>query len=299
MSRPLVIYHAGCRDGWAAAFVAHAYYHGAADFFAAYYGQEPPPVTHGQRVFLLDFCYKRDVLVALAKRCDLAVLDHHKTAQADVDGLSRHLLEVVFDMDRSGAGIAWDYFYGGDKHDGFVLGRPIGDVLRPWWVNYVEDRDLWRWALPDSRLVNAYLGALPFTFDGWREGVSISLDQAKTMGRAIDQKVGQYVAEVSKNAAWGFVYDTTGASLFGEAVPIVNVPQCDVSEVLEFLMSEHDVDSAVAWWQRADGLFQYSLRSTERSRLDVSALAKRCGGGGHRQAAGFQTPQLVHARNGR
>ncbi|HEY6554426.1 MAG TPA: phosphohydrolase, partial [Vicinamibacteria bacterium] len=42
----------------------------------------------------------------------------------------------------------------------------------------------------------------------------------------------------------------------------------------------------VGWWRRADGLFQYSLRS--RGEFDVSAVAMGYGGGGHRNAAGFQ-----------
>ena len=46
----------------------------------------------------------------------------------------------------------------------------------------------------------------------------------------------------------------------------------------------------VEWW-RGHGVFNYSLRS--KGDFDVSELAKRHGGGGHKNAAGFQSPALL------
>ena len=73
------------------------------------------------------------------------VLDHHATAAEDLAGLPF----VTIDLDRSGAVLAWEHFH---------PGRPVPLLLR-----YVQDRDLWRWALPRSREVNA---APPFTILG-------------------------------------------------------------------------------------------------------------------------------------
>lgn len=297
---PVVIYHGGCRDGWAAAAIAHRYFKGHAVFHAGYYGQLPPlEIVYGSAVYILDFSYPLAELRQLALAASkLVILDHHKTAQADLEWLQHPTpeqfevwmteMEVIFDMERSGAGIAWDYFF--ERHTPRY--QP-----RPWWVDYVEDRDLWRWALRDSKLINAYLGALPFEFHGWAEGVGVSPEHAVTMGRAIELKVHQYVAEVAKNVRFGNLYGAPGVDfapspVFDEAVPIVNAPQCDVSELLDFLMDAEDQTIAVAWWQRADGLYQYGLRS--RGDLDVSAVARRFGGGGHKNAAGFQVAYPVH-----
>ncbi len=46
---------------------------------------------------------------------------------------------------------------------------------------------------------------------------------------------------------------------------------------------------AGTWLRRADGFIQWSLRS-EDAREDVAEIAKKFGGGGHRNAAGFQVP---------
>jgi hypothetical protein len=47
----------------------------------------------------------------------------------------------------------------------------------------------------------------------------------------------------------------------------------------------------VVWFVRSDGKYQYSLRS--EGDFDVSAIAKSFGGGGHKNAAGFEADELV------
>ncbi len=45
---------------------------------------------------------------------------------------------------------------------------------------------------------------------------------------------------------------------------------------------------SISYYDRADGQRHWSLRS--RPDFDVSVLARKHGGGGHKQAAGFETP---------
>src|SRR5438309_9630563 len=177
----LVIYHGACRDGFTAAWVA-AMRHPGADFQAGYFGNKAPSVI-GRSVVILDFSYPREVLETMAREAEeLVLLDHHKTAEADLAGLPY----AHFDMERSGAGLAWDYFFPGEP--------------RPWLVDYVEDRDLWRFRLPDSKAVNAYLSVLPFDFAAWRQASALPLEEATRLGRVVQLKIDQYVSEVRKNA---------------------------------------------------------------------------------------------------
>ncbi len=281
-NKPLVLYHAACKDGFCSAWVFHLKLGDDADFVAVNYGQ-PPPNVKGRYVIMVDFCYSRDVMEQIVADCNsLVVLDHHKTAEAALEGFEQWALasdkagfgmtpvKVTFDMDRSGARLAWDYCYP-DEH------------TAPWIVSYVQDRDLWRHELHDSMAVNAYISTMQFDFDLWDEtyalfarvdGILIEL------GKAVLAKTEQYVREVSKNAlriqagAWN--------------VPIVNAPQVDVSE-LQHALCEGEPFS-IAWWQRSDGMYQYSLRSREGA-TDVSLFAKAMGGGGHKHAAGFVAPK--------
>ena len=272
--RELVVYHAACRDGFAAAWAFH-WMNPRAEFVEGFYGQAPPDVE-GRQVYLLDFTYPRAVLKELADRAlTLTILDHHKTAQADLQGFEaeHQNADVVFDMNRSGAGITWD---------------EVNATLfpRPWVIDYVEDRDLWRWKLRNSRKVNAYLGTIPFTFEAWDALLEMPVEDAVDAGEAVQAKIDQYVSEVNKNARRIAFEGFAG-------VPIVNAPQADISELLDSLMEQTGESFAVGWWQRGDGLYQYSLRS--RGDLDVSEIARRHGGGGHRNAAGFQVKELCHA----
>lgn len=287
MKAPLVITHGSCRDGFCAAWVVRRKFPDAEIHFA-YYGKEPPDVTD-RDVIMVDFSYPREVMSWLAVECrSLVVLDHHKTAEAALAGWGQDMDPfnvntprggrgpyVLFDMNRSGAGLAWDYFFAGE--------------LRPWLVDYVEDRDLWRHKLPHSHAVNAYIGVLQFDFDVWdRVDRSTPVTAAAHLGDMVVQKVTQYVAEASKNLRWCGLPVGDGHY----RVPVVNAPQVDISELLDAVIREHDPPFAVGWWQRFDGLFQYSLRS--RGDFDVSAIAKTFGGGGHKNAAGFQSATMVH-----
>lgn len=264
-----VIYHANCIDGFTAAWCAWKVFDDTAEYIPAQYGEAAPDVT-GADVLVLDFSYPRETLLRMhAEAKSLRVLDHHKTAEADLKGLGF----CTFDMNRSGAGIAWDELKTGE---------------RPPLVAYVEDRDLWRFALPDSRTINAFIGSFDFSFQTWCS-LSDGLfdlrqrDAVLTGGQAILRKEHRYVVEMSKQARM--------VEVAGLIVPVVNAPYINTSELVGYL-AEQFGPFAVGWFQRGDGKYQYSLRS--RGDYDVSEVAKKYGGGGHRNAAGFTVDSLIH-----
>lgn len=264
--QPIVIYHGQCRDGFCAAWcIWRRFPH--AEFVEGFHGA-PPPNVENRDVIMVDFAYPLATLRVMADKCkSMIILDHHKTTEADLIGLRRPSdlsLTIQFDMNRSGAGMAWDHYW--------------PDSPRPWIVDYVEDRDLSRHKLPNNAAVNAYLSTLRFEFETWYQASRGSLERAAELGIIVEDKVRQYVLEVSKNAI---------RVLFeGYNIPMVNAPQVDVSELGSFLSQGEPL--AMAWWQRGDGMYVYSLRSREPSNVDVSEIAKRYGGGGHTRAAGFQ-----------
>ena len=49
----------------------------------------------------------------------------------------------------------------------------------------------------------------------------------------------------------------------------------------------------MSWFRHRDGNYIYSLRSRADSGIDVSAIAKKYGGGGHKNAAGFKLEYLI------
>lgn len=266
MSRLLVLFHGACRDGFGAAWCVWRR-HPQSEFVPCFYGAEPPDVA-GRDVVMIDFSYPRPVMERIAAECStLLVLDHHQTAEAALKDFAAPNAHVVFDMNRSGAGITWDHFFPGQP--------------RPWIIDYVEDRDLWRHKLPNGPAVNAYLGTLRYDFEHWYQTSRMPVEKAAELGEVVEDKIRHYVTEVAKNAR--------RITFEGYDVPIVNAPQVDISELLSFLCNGETF--AMGWWQRGDGVYQYSFRS--RGDFDVSELAKKYGGGGHKNAAGFQSAVML------
>jgi uncharacterized protein len=206
------------------------------------------------------------------------ILDHHKTAQAALEGAAY----ATFDMTRSGAGLAWDYLFGKDSGE-WNPADPT-NVYRPWWVNYTEDQDLWNWKLPDSHQINAYLMVKPRTIEAWDLIVKHdTLETAAIGGMGVREYIEYYTRSIVAERQEGIL-----KFLFiGYRTAVLNIPYAGVSEAGNALV-EMGYDIGLAWFERGDGIIQFSLRSKKGGDVDVSAIAKSYGGGGHQSAAGFQ-----------
>jgi hypothetical protein len=322
--KPLCIYHSNCADGFTAAWAVWKRFGDEFDYFPGVY-QQPPPDVSGRDVVLVDFSYKREVIQQMRKGAigvkagarSILIVDHHKSAMEDLahDGgnfgiridkwdapvtWERHMdnaaMDIMagawntvycyFDMDRSGAGLAWDYFHPGKG--------------RPPLVSYAEDRDLWRFRLDHAREANAYIFAHEYTFDNWeklQDEFAVWFDaRVVPAGAAIERKHHKDVAELVKALKQ---YMTIG----GFRVPVANLPYTLTSDA-GHLMCVQPVDGvgdadwqaekppfAACYWDTPKGRV-FSLRSVDGG-ADVSAIAAQYGGGGHKNASGFTLPHGV------
>lgn len=269
--KPLVIYHGACDDGFAAAWCVRDALgkKDGAEFYAGVYQQDPPDVR-GRDVVLVDFSYKRPILQAMQKVAkSILILDHHKTAMEDLSDLQGGDTTVEFDMARSGAAMAWDHYNPG-------IGRPS-------FIEYIQDRDLWRKELPNGDEFTIALRSYPQDFEIWDDLIASGPAALINEGHAIQRYYRVQVEAIKKTAY--------SAKLGGDFCNIANAPYAFASEVA----GEIIVGSAqfgACYFEAAPGRWQYSLRS--RDEFDVSAIAKQFGGGGHKAAAGFTVSQPVH-----
>lgn len=286
----ICIYHGGCDDGFGAAWAIWKTWPDI-QFVPGIYGKEPEIDLAGKNVLMVDFSYKREVLVRLPFK-NLVIIDHHKTAEAEIRIWAGCTLGTLaydaerlcaqayfetgsaiaahFDMERSGATMAWDFA----NIEMATAGRkpPVG-------LQLIEDRDLWRFKFEGTKLFSAALRTYPQEFELWEK---LILDPAELIreGHAV---LRAHQANIAK-----FTADTYEACIAGYFVPCCNVPYHYASDVAhELLTLNPAAPFAAAWFYRGDGKCQFSLRS-EDARLDVSEIARLFGGGGHRNAAGFQ-----------
>jgi uncharacterized protein len=291
----VVIYHDKCIDGFTAAWAIWKRWGDAPQYVACNYGMQPPELLSGRHVLIVDFSFPRtilDYMVNEAGAASVVILDHHKTAQTalepfqfvessagaispvDIPGMLRDLAELnrppiiaIFDMDRSGAGLAWDF---------------ASRVTRPTLVDLVEDRDLWRFDLGDgSKLLHLALASSKATFQRWDEADQ-NIDAFVERGQAIAAYRDMLVSEIADRA--------TVVVIEGENGIGVDCPYSLASDVCHHLLQAWPDARFAAAIVRAEQSITYSLRSQD-SRADVSQLAKKFGGGGHRNAAGFKMPR--------
>lgn len=292
-------YHFPCDDGFASAWVARRKWP-AIVMAPTNYGLPLPEVDiAGKNLLIADFSYKPDVLADLMRRGakSIVVLDHHKTAEADLKdfkvemcgsakfcasdmgGMFRDMAELDrpaivarFDMQRSGASLTWEFCFPDD---------PMPLIIR-----HIEDRDLWRMALPETRAISLFLRSYPYDFDVWSKFIDATdththaniLADAASIERFYDQKLAEMLptATLKDIGKW-------------KGVPTAHAPYAFASDLAHELLKAHPTAPFAAVVVDAYGGRTYSLRS-EDSRQDVSEVAKTFGGGGHRNAAGFRMP---------
>lgn len=313
MKPDICIYHGNCADGFTAAWAVWKRFGDDVEYVPGVYGEAPPDVA-GKNVIIVDFSYKRPVLEEMAKTAySILVLDHHKTAHADLsDGglftamagwsgemhwhrYEQNLMQdemenagcriyTIFDMERSGAGITWDFLHPND--------------VRPNLVRYVEDRDLWRFNLPLSREVNAFIFAHEYNFKNWnylnaKMADHMGVQDAADMGGAIELKHHKDVAELVAKLRREMI-------IGGHWVPVANMPYTLTSDAGHLMCKPYASPNlqgeiitppfAACYWDTPDGRV-FSLRSDDKQGgADVSEIAKSYGGGGHKNAAGFTMP---------
>lgn len=268
MIENVVLYHGDCVDGFTARWVASSVLGTGAIYEPVLHGQPLPNVEFwGRTVYLLDVCYPRPILetlVDMAKK--LVILDHHVTARDDLANFNLGKTEIVFDMERSGAGIAWDHFFPGQE--------------RPWLVDYVEDRDLWLRRLPDTEAIHAYIFTVPKTEADYDALCRRGKREAAESGRGALAYQAAYIRDV--------VAEARIVSFLDHPAAVVNVSYFGISEVLaEVQVAYPEIDVTIGWYVRGDGRVKYSLRSQDPTGPHVGNLARTFGGGGHKHAAGF------------
>lgn len=258
----ICIYHGNCADGFGAAWAVRKALGESVAFHPGVYQAAPPDVTD-KDVLLVDFSYKRPMLLEMAAKArSILILDHHKSAAEDLVDLPANVL-ASFDMERSGARIAWDHFFPNDAPPPLLL--------------HIEDRDLWRFALAKTREIQANVFSYPYDFQVWDELMAANVADLAKEGEAIERKHFKDIAELLGVCTRRMV-------IGGHNVPVANLPYTLTSDAGHALAKGEPF--ACCYWDTPGGRV-FSLRSTDDG-LDVSEIAKQYGGGGHRNAAGFK-----------
>jgi hypothetical protein len=265
---PYVVHHGNCHDGITAAWVCDQRWRGDLTLVEGTYGTKLDlRAMQGRDVLFVDFSCDALTMREVGRVAkSVTVIDHHVTAYQDLRGLRLDCsFYPLFDMNRSGAGLAWDLLMPGQA--------------RPSLINYVEDRDLWRFALRDCREVHAACGSYPLTLEARSDLMQRQTVDLAREGAAILRYHDKLITEAAQHAC---MVDIGVWKVPG--MPCAFVPLA--SDLASQLAVGHPF--AAVWTDRPDGQRVVQLRSVP-GRVDVGALAKVLGGGGgHTHASGFR-----------
>lgn len=261
----VVLYHKDCSDGFTAAWAAWKKFGSRADYIGVEYHLAPPIGLKNRDVYLVDFCYDEAVMKKIiAENKKVVVLDHHLSRKNVVEQMSEYRFGINF----SGAVLSWRYFHPKKQ--------------TPWLVRYVEDIDLWRFKLPRTREIMVYVRMFEHGFTAWDR---IATDLESKSKRSDYQKKGTLLLEFRNHYIKKLVSESDLFHWEGLWTRVANSPVFR-SEIGNALLGGK-VKIGLVWDQRG-GIIFVSLRS--RGKIDVSKIAQKYGGGGHKNAAGFEIP---------
>jgi oligoribonuclease NrnB/cAMP/cGMP phosphodiesterase (DHH superfamily) len=270
--KKIVLYHgSGCADGFGGAYAAWKKFGDSAEYIPLSRGEVLPVETcAGADVYFIDFVYDDPAIMAafVSAAASVTALDHHEGVRSVTEGVPKH----VFDSNRSGASIAWDFFHPGEP--------------RPKLINHVEDDDLFRFTLADTREIITYLEVQPFDFEVWDEfahklddptAVDLMMHTARAY-RDYFEKMAAIAVDHAKLVSFD------GHEIyFATAGPVKSL-----RSLVGNLLAKKKGPCSLVVSAHPNG---YGVSIRGDGSVDVSKIAAKFGGNGHPNSSGFLIPR--------
>jgi oligoribonuclease NrnB/cAMP/cGMP phosphodiesterase (DHH superfamily) len=264
---------------------------------------ESPPLdlVQGKKVVIVDFCYDREDIKKLCNEAEhVLILDHHDTALRKLQNIEEEIKNIsyIFDMSLSGAQIAWDYVRDRLLQSVSPEASPGEfEAKRPWFIEYIADRDLWKWELYRSREIGkALCQGSWYTFEGMNLMYEMTPEDVSSLQEELYIS-GKIFLEAEERDISYAVHRSVLCEFEGYRVRLTTCSPIIRSEVGSELCKKADCDFAAVWrYDFITDQWWISLRSRKASSpLPLNILCEKYGGGGHPKACGF----AIHGRYSR
>jgi oligoribonuclease NrnB/cAMP/cGMP phosphodiesterase (DHH superfamily) len=284
--KTIVIYHKADYDGIFCREIAKQHFNKIgwpAEYIGWDYGDPVPVVAPDDKIYMLDISVD-----GLMDHPNLNWVDHHKSA---IDKYSKTI--QGYRIDGVGAcRLAWQYFGGINdwKGDGIPTKQDFVDrkVTEPWAVRLAGEYDIWDKRDPDAELLQH--GLTSQSLDNLWEKLLMFDEVSNTVvrslldqGRAIQYATSHQNESIIKAA--GFTIEFEGLTFLA-----CNHARYNSHLFTAGLKPEHDACFGFCW---RDNQWVVSLyHAPGKEHHDLSQIAVKYGGGGHRGACGFRTKTL-------
>lgn len=276
----ILIYHHDDNDGCCAAAVAGNYYDWnkfAIKFVAINYGKESwsqEEIGAAEKVWLLDFT--SDKMDEFIEACGpkLIWIDHHKTAMEKFpDLLNSSSIPGIRSIEKAACVLTWEYTH-------------PESISPPAAVAYIGDKDMWKFEYLETRAFSAGFSLMVKTPDDTVWGVLLGSEYEETVNKMIS--IGELLLEAQNYRIQKAFERGVDCTFHNWKARLVNTTG-NISELGEFICRKPEYDLAIMW-QAVEDMVVFSLRSDSGNpdSPDCAEIAQQYGGGGHRNAAGFQ-----------
>jgi len=297
-------------DGKAAAFCVHSWVgikevEQPVEFIPIDYGIPFPfdTIKPDEQIWIVDYSITPEEMTGLLEITkDVTWIDHHKTAIEKYSDYP-HKIKGIRKDGEAGCVLTWKYIHWwtarGEGKEDFSSCRNK-DLRVPKCILLTGDRDTWTWKYGDTTK-HFYSGSQLYNTDPdssfWWDCMAHETEPLEGTGNAAHREKGlkfwsklllqgetvekyklQFYGELSRSIGYEVLFE-------GHNCYAVNVARIS-SDVFVDLMKQYDIllphfHNGKQW--------TVSLYS---ERVDVSEIAKRYGGGGHKFASGFQCKEL-------
>lgn len=294
----IVLYHRNCSDGLLSAAIMYGYFKAnnelsITEFIPVQYGDTLPDIG-GTNVFILDYSVDPETLLHMPHRAiKIIMLDHHESAvnkyieyfnleKQDRVIITQNSYHILFDKNKSGCGLVREVLNGNIVAPGW--GRHYYSISRnlDLFIDHIQDRDLWLFKLPQTLAYYELLNSLElktpkdcfeFIMDFTHDELENSLEKAQ--------------ARVDMRQELALEYASKASTIIFEnhVIKAVNVP-ANFSSIVGDILNK-DVPFVLLYVTDGVNVF-CSLRSNKETGVDVSKIAIKLGGGGHRNSSGFR-----------
>lgn len=272
--KTFIYYHHDCPDGFGAAFCFWLKYKDQAEYIPLKHNGDVKsqiiPYNKGDRIYFCDFSPSRDLYLEMIKEADVIVLDHHLTAKNNIGDL------VPIDMNESGASLAWNYNFPNQP--------------QPLMIRLLRDQDLWKWEIKNSRLLFNLIDNCDYSFEKWEKVMeSLSYDNQEVCIGKHDLLLNkaESLEDMRRKHVNAIVKKRHMINIDGINFMACNSP-IFISEIGEELV-RLGYDVGAIYFSEGNG-WRVSLRSVK---VDVQEVARKFGGGGHKNSAAFITKKLT------
>ncbi len=269
-AKSIIVYYHHDEDGFGAAWSAWKKFGNKADYLEINFDEEDAvPEYKNKEIYFLDFCPTERTIKMLSRvNKKVVIIDHHISSKSLTESVPEH----VYGDKNSGAVLSWKYFHPSKKV--------------PKLLEYIEDKDIWKWKIKNTKEILNALFLREKDFKIWNK-IARDLEDKEKRKKYIEE--GLVMEKYKEKIISKIVNKAEKVNFDGKEAWAVNSPIFN-SEVGDILVN--DKNTIGLMWSYRDGEIKTGIRSKD-TLADVSKIAQKFGGGGHRNAGGFSVSQKI------